>query len=526
MTHQTKLTRFVRPLTFIFQIISLTGLTLSAGMGQRTAARPNIIFIMADDMGYSDLGCYGGEIDTPNLDQLAKGGIKLRNFYNNARCCPTRASLLTGQYPHTVGMGFMVSQIPAPIKPGSYQGFLDDRYPTIAERMKEAGYTTYMAGKWHVGERPEHWPRKRGFEHYFGLVNGASGYYGIVPADQGKRHIVLDDDIFTPSDSGFYMTDAFTDYALGYLDQQQKERANKPFFLYLAYTAPHFPLHAYEEDIAKYADLYRQGWDVTRANRFKKMKALGLVDQRYLLNPRPDDIPSWETAEDKETWVRKMSVYAAMVDRMDRNIGRLIARLRVNKQLDNTLIVFLSDNGGCAETLNRKNYNDPAARIGAPGSYTTYNEPWANVSNTPFKKYKHFMHEGGICTPLIMHWPAKIRATSGYSDATGHVIDLLPTALELAGAQSKNLAGRSLSYLWNGTQAPSRTLCWEHEGNRAVRQGKWKLVKDKEDPAWELYDLQSDPVETRDLAAQNTTRVKAMILEYDRWAKEVGAVEK
>lgn len=485
-------------------------------------SRPNIIYIMADDLGYSDLGCYGGEVSTPNLDQLAANGIKLKKFYNNSRCCPTRASLLTGQYPHAVGMGGMVGLSKAPIEHGPYQGFLNDSFPTIAEELKKVGYNTYMSGKWHVGERPEHWPLKRGFDHYYGLISGASSFFEITPAERDKRRFVLDDKDYEIPKEGHYMTDAFTDHAIGYLDQQKKTESGKPFFLYLAYTAPHFPLHALEQDIAKYESLYMQGWDITREKRFEKMKKLGLVDQRYRLSERPDVIPSWENATEKKVWARKMAVYAAMIDRMDQNIGRLINTLKANGQYENTMIVFISDNGACAETVNTKLLSDPEKKIGERGSYHIYGESWANASNTPFKKYKHYMHEGGIVTPCIIQWPAKIKPSKGYSDATGHVIDLMPTAMELSGAKSPNLAGKSLSYLWSKGNAPERTYCWEHEGNQAIRKGNWKLVKEFQETYWSLYNLATDPTEMNDLSGVEATRAKAMLEEYNKWSAKVG----
>lgn len=485
--------------------------------------RPNIIYIMADDLGYSDLGCYGGEVSTPNLDQLAANGIKLKKFYNNSRCCPTRASLLTGQYPHTVGMGGMVGSNQSPIVKGSYQGFLNDSFPTITEELKKVGYNTYMSGKWHVGERPEHWPLKRGFDRYYGLISGASSFFEITPAERDKRRFVLDDKDYEIPKEGHYMTDAFTDHALGYLDQQKKDHNGKPFFLYLAYTAPHFPLHALEQDIAKYEALYLQGWDVTREKRFQKMKQMGLVDDRYQLTERPDIIPAWENATEKKVWARKMAVYAAMIDRMDQNIGRLINKLKANGQYENTMIVFISDNGACAETVNTKLLSDPEKKIGERGSYHIYGEGWANASNTPFKKYKHYMHEGGVVSPCIIQWPAKIKPTKGYSDKIGHVIDLMPTALELSGATSPNLAGNSLSYLWKTGKAPERTYCWEHEGNQAIRKGSWKLVKEFQETYWSLYNLAKDPTELNDLSGVEAARAKAMMEEYAVWFAKVGA---
>lgn len=485
-------------------------------------SRPNIIYIMVDDMGYSDLGCYGGEVSTPNIDQLAANGIKLKKFYNNSRCCPTRASLLTGQYPHTVGMGGMVGLSKAPIEYGPYQGFLNDSFPTIAEELKKVGYSTYMSGKWHVGERPEHWPMKRGFDRYYGLISGASSFFEITPAERDKRRFVLDDKDYEIPKEGHYMTDAFTDHAMGYLDQHKNTRSGNPFFLYLAYTAPHFPLHALEQDIAKYESLYMQGWDVTREKRFQKMKQLRLVDDRYYLTEKPDVIPAWENVTDKKIWARKMAVYAAMIDRMDQNIGRLINKLKSNGQYENTMIVFISDNGACAETVNTKLLSDPEKKIGERGSYHIYGENWANASNTPFKKYKHFMHEGGVVTPCIIQWPAKIKPAKGYSDGIGHVIDLMPTAMELSGAKSPNLAGKSLSYLWSKGKAPERTYCWEHEGNQAIRKGNWKLVKEFQETYWSLYNLSTDPTEINDLSGVEAARAKAMLDEYNNWSVKVG----
>ena len=499
--------------------------TLTSSTTEKIEQRPNILYILADDMGYSDIGCYGSEIKTPNIDQLATNGIKLRSFYNNARCCPTRATLLTGQYPHAVGMGDMVTLEKAPIQPGAYQGFLDKQYPTIAEELKASGYNTFMTGKWHVGERKEHWPLQRGFEHYFGLISGASSYYEIIPAEKGKRHIVLDDKDFDVPNEGFYMTDAFTDHAIGYLNDQKANRSTKPFFLYVAYTAPHFPLHAYESDIAKYEKLYEQGWDITRSKRYQKMVQLGLIDKRYALTDRPADITDWKDVADKKQWVRKMAVYAAMVDRMDQNIGRLIAALKANKQYDNTLIVFMSDNGGCAENMESRKFNDPAKQIGEKGSYVTYDYPWANVSNTPFKKYKKFLHEGGMITPCIIQWPAKIKPKAGFNEGIGHVMDLLPTSLELAGVPAKSLPGESLSYLWNGKKPSTKTYFWEHEGNKAMRKGNWKLVKDFEDPSWELYDLSTDICETKNLASTQVKVLNEMLAEYTLWSNKVGVKE-
>jgi len=522
LIHSGFLPKTIRVLPFFGAWLMTVSLLNPPGTTKAGKDKPNIIYIMADDMGYSDLGCYGSEIKTPNLDKLAANGLKLRSFYNNARCCPTRASLLTGQYPHQVGIGQMVTLANAKYKPGSYQGFLDDKYPTIAEALKKVGYGTYMSGKWHVGERKEHWPRKRGFDRYYGLISGASSFYEITPQERAKRFFVLNDEEYAIPSNGHYMTDAFTDQAMAFLDEHQKNRKDDPFFLYLAYTAPHFPLHALEEDIVKYEQIYAKGWDKIRSERFQRMKAIGLIDNRYELTSKPGHIPNWDSVEDKADWIRKMAVYAAMIDRMDQNIGRLVEQLKQTGQYDNTVIVFLSDNGACAETVNTKLLNDPSTKIGEKGSYAIYGEPWANVSGTPFKKYKHYMHEGGINTSFIIQWPSGIKPGKGFHDGYGHVMDLLPTSLELAGADPLDVPGKSLSHLWTGKKNPERKIFWEHEGNRAVRWGNWKLVQELEDESWALYNLKDDPTEVNDLSAKKPALVVQLQNDYDVWAAQVG----
>lgn len=513
--------RLFQRLSTLLSFMILLGL-LSLQSSKPAGSRPNIILIMADDMGFSDIGCYGSEISTPNLDKLAANGIKLRNFYNAGRCCPTRASLLTGKYSHAVGMGMMVTFEDQKVPKGSYQGYLEPSVPTIAEDLRAAGYSTYMTGKWHVGESPEYWPLKRGFDRYFGLISGASSYFEVLP-EKRKRFMVLDDKEFVLPKEGYYATDAFTDKAIEFV--KSNDNKNNPFFLYLAYTAPHFPLHAYEEDIAKYENFYLQGWDKTRADRFKKMQKIGLLDSRYQLTARPKDIQDWDDVVDKKTWARKMAVYAAMIDRMDRNIGKLIKSLEEKKQLENTFIIFLADNGASPENVDDRKLGEPNKRIGERGSYGTYDFQWANVSNTPFKRYKKYMHEGGIISPCIIHWPAKIKAQKEFIDAPSHVIDLLPTSLELAKATPADVHGKSLSYLWNGKPKPVRTIFWEHEGNKAIRKGNWKLVKEVEDADWELYDLSKDPSETKNLAANSASKVTELKVEYETWAKATGVKE-
>ena len=509
----------------LFAATSIMVLFMGLSVQQKKDTRPNIIFILADDMGYSDIGAYGGEVQTPNLDALAANGIKMRNFYNNARCCPTRASLLTGQYPHKVGIGHMVTLAGAAYEPGSYQGFLDPAYPTIAEALKKAGYGTYMSGKWHVGERKEHWPIQRGFDRYFGLISGASSFYEITPQEKGKRYYALDNESYKIPSEGYYATDAFTDHALQFLQEHREKKNGDPYFLYLAYTAPHFPLHALEPEIAKYEAIYSKGWDAIRKQRFEQMKAIGYADERYLLSPKTASLSDWKGDEPDKQWVRKMAVYAAMTDRMDQNIGRLIETLKQKGEYENTIIVFLSDNGACAETVNVKQLHDPSKKIGEKGSYATIGEEWANASNTPFRLYKHHTHEGGINTPCIIHWPAKIKAQKGFKEGVGHVIDLMPTALELAGVSTDGFAGKSFSYLWRNKVQPERTYCWEHEGNKAILKGSWKLVRENKDLQWELYDLKKDPVEMHDLAAKYPDKVQTLLDEYMQWEKEMQVKE-
>ena len=487
----------------------------------QAAQRPNILIIMADDMGFSDIGCYGGEIATPNLDRLAARGLRFTQFYNTARCCPTRASLLTGLYPQQAGVGHMVENKGVP----GYQGYLNDRCVTIAEALRPAGYTTLMAGKWHVGEAKGHWPCDRGFDHYYGLVAGGSNYWRLAP----DRPLFRDNEIIQPEGDRFYLTDAFTDNALTMLDQAGRDAA-KPFFLYLAYTSPHWPLHAWPEDIAKYKGKYMNGWDALRSERHARMIEMGLVDKRWPLTPRDRPAPAWEDVKDPEARDLKMAVYAAQIDRMDQNIGRVVKKLEDLGRLENTLILFLADNGGCAEEVNRGTAGVPP---GPADSFLSYGLPWANASNTPFRLYKHWVHEGGISTPLIAHWPGHVKAPGGLTPAPGHLIDLMATCCDVAGAAYPKtfngkdvipLEGRSLRpVLETGTRPGHEAIYWEHEGNRAVRQGQWKLVS-RHPGAWELYDLEADRTEMQNLAGAEPERVKQLKALWDAWAARAGVV--
>jgi arylsulfatase len=495
-----------------------------------SAAKPNILLIMADDMGFSDIGCYGGEISTPNLDALAADGLRFRQFYNAARCCPTRASLMTGLYQHQAGVGHMVNDRGRP----AYQGYLNQECVTIAEALKPAGYVTMICGKWHVGEAPEHWPDKRGFDRTFGLISGGSNYFKLDTA----RQMTLDGEPWTPPDDGsFYMTDAFADHAVEFLGESAA--GAEPFFLYLPFTAPHWPLHAREDDIAAYKGKYAMGWDALREQRYARMREMGVIDASWPLSPRDEESMPWEEAENKPLEERRMEVYAAQITAMDRAIGRVLEKIRALGKHDNTLVLFLADNGGCHEDANieqgtgRNTWGDPNAMPGPVASFDAYGLPWANASNVPFRRFKSWVHEGGVSSPLVCRWPAGLRGEKGgWTNEVGHIIDVMATCVDLAGAQypanKTPLEGASLRPIFEeGKRAPHEALFWEHQGNRAVRMGDWKLVsrydgKAKKDGPWELYNLAEDRSELRDRAAEMPAKVTAMEAEYSNWATRAG----
>ncbi|NLF38161.1 arylsulfatase [bacterium] len=486
-----------------------------SGLPHPPARRPNIIVILADDMGFSDLGCYGSEIMTPNIDRLASRGMRFSQAYNMARCCPTRAALLTGLYPHQAGVGWMVGEENLP----AYRGFLGESCVTVAEVLRAAGYTTLMSGKWHVGEKRPHWPCDRGFDEYFGLISGASSYWALSDG----RVMARNNEPYTPEPGAFYMTDAFTDNAIELIGRHAPKP--KPFFLYLAYTAPHWPLHAWEDDIRKYREIYTKGWDDIRAQRHKRMRDIGLVSAGWPLPPRSG--AAWADAEHKDELALRMAVYAAQIDRMDQNIGRVMAKLEQTGQADNTLVLFLADNGGCAEKVER---GKPGAPTGTPDSFCSYGQPWANVSNTPLRRFKRDTEEGGISTPLIAYWPGVVAAGGAWCTEITHVIDIMPTCADVAGATypaERNgnaitpCEGLSLlPVLRGGTRAGHPALCWEHEDNRAVRQGPWKIVGKAGDPGepWELYNIDDDRTELNNLAASEPARMETMTAIYDEWA--------
>jgi arylsulfatase len=501
------------------QLVSMgAGGTLGAGSLAPPAVaqpkRPNVLIILADDMGFSDIGCYGSEIHTPNLNKLASQGVRFTHFRNTARCCPSRSSLLTGLYSHQAGVGLMVEDRGRP----SYQGYLNDRCATLAEVLRPAGYRTLMSGKWHVGEHRPHWPTDRGFEKYFGLISGACNYFRL---DEG-RQMALDDKPWTPpTDGSFYMTDAIADHAVDYLDQYG--RGPQPFLLYTAFTAPHYPLHARPDDIAKYEGRYMKGWDALRKERHQRMVEMGIVDKRWPLTPRDSEAPAWDTVADKKAWDRRMAVYAAQIDRLDYGIGRILGKLREIGAEDNTLVLFLADNGGCAEVVDQ---GKPGVPPGLPDSFLSYGMPWANASNTPFRLYKRWVHEGGVASPFIARWPSVIKGNNSLTHETGHIIDIMPTVIDISGAKYpaapiQPMEGKSLLPAFQGKSIGDRKLFWEHMGNRAALDGKWKLVS--RDPGdWELYDLEADRTELNDLAARMPAKAAQLMGDYNAWAQRCG----
>nr|WP_246418151.1 arylsulfatase [Haloferula luteola] len=491
-----------------------------------------MLVILADDLGWSDLGCYGGEIETPVLDSLAAKGVRFRQFYNGARCCPSRAALLTGLYPHQAGMGGMVDSGDG--SPGPYQGYLNDRCVTLAEVLKPVGYRTLLAGKWHVGEQRPNWPIDRGFDHSYGLISGAMNYFDIRKGKTPNTHRIFAEDdreIQPVAHPDYYVTDDFTDHALAML---RATPDHQPFFLYLAYTAPHWPLHAPEALIQKYLPRYAQGWDPIRQARHQRLLDLGLLPPNTPLPP--GEVSSWNDLEEsqRKQMSRKLATHAAMVERMDQNIGRVLDELHRSGRLENTLILFLSDNGASAEEgpLGKNFRPDLTGPIGSVDSYQSFGRSGAATANTPLRKFKKFTEEGGCRTPLIISWPLTLRHQSGHgTDAVGHVIDIMPTLCEAAGASyPKTLQGRpiqalegqSLIPILKGEAGTDRHLGWEHLGHAAWRQGSLKVVRDQATAPWELYDLANDPLELHNLAPERPETVKDMDAEWTAWATRIG----
>ncbi len=489
---------------------------VTASLGATAQTRPNIILIVADDMGYSDLGAYGSEINTPNLDRLASEGVRFQEFYNNSISAPTRASLITGQYQHKAGVGYFSNNLGLP----AYQGYLNQESLTFAEVLQNAGYDTYHSGKWHVSGRENgklvSEPSDRGFAQSYQLPRGGIGYF---------------------KEDG-YATDLIGDNAVNFI--AASEQSNKPFFLYLAFTAPHWPLHALEEDIAKYRGRYDIGWDTLRLRRFERQNQLGIVDDSYRLSEKDEDILDWSrlSYDQRHLWSKKMEVYAAMVDRLDQNVGRVLQQLEKSGKADNTLIIFLSDNGAPAEDLVK--WHGGAIRntgpVGTAGSNESQGKNWSYASNTPFRAFKDYLYEGGINTSFIAWYPKNIKG-GRVVRGTGHVIDLAPTFYQVANAKypkkyksvnSNALPGVSLlPVLYGQTDTVQRStpLCWERAGNRAIRLGNWKLISNYPSHTWELYDLSTDHGESHNVASQHHDIVSRLSTLYFQWAKENGVVE-
>lgn len=541
----------------------------------KSKQKPNIILIMSDDMGFSDIGCYGGEISTPNLDNLAANGLRFTQFYNTARCCPTRASLITGLNPHQAGVGHMMNNRGLE----GYAGNLSSKAVTIAEVVRGAGYSTYMTGKWHL--TPGHdkdkladkrnWPLQRGFDRFFGTIHGAGSFFDPNSLTSGNTLI--------PPTEDFYYTDAISDTTVKFISEH---KSGKPFFFYVAYTAAHWPMQALDKDIEKYKGKYDKGWDSVRTARYQRMKQMELIDKNWKISAPYDSPYTWEESDEKEWHARCMEVYAAMVDNMDQGIGRIREALIKNNQYDNTLIFFLQDNGACAEQYGmwrelpedidswplkpmkagelqykmvpEVTRDGKPMRIGRgvmPGSadtYIGYDPLWANASNTPFRMFKHWMHEGGISTPLIVHWPTKIEEKGVLRKQPGQLMDIMATCIDVAGAkypevynneQIYPLEGKSLIPAFSNEPVDRAALYWEHEGNRAIRIGKWKLVsKPNKKPRtfdlvetlplteWELYNLEADRTETINLANQHPEKVNEMAADWMTWAKRVLVIPK
>jgi arylsulfatase len=540
---------------FVCALAALFVLTLAG----RAAEKPNVVVIMSDDMGFTDLGCYGGEINTPTLDSLAKDGLRFQQFYNTARCCPTRAALLTGLYPHQAGVGHMMTDDG---KPG-YRGNLNKECRLFGEVLKPAGYRAYAVGKWHVTRftgkdgPKENWPLQRGFDRFYGTIGGAGSFYD--PSSLVRDNTMISayaDPEYKPKT--YYYTDAISDNAARFIADHSRDNKDSPFFLYVTYTAAHWPMHALPEDIAKYKGKYDGGYEPVRKARFEKAAKLGLIDPKQPMSPQAED---WGKVADKKWEAAGMEVYAAMIDRMDQGVARIVAELKKNGQFENTIIFFMQDNGGCAEPMGRteqKNHPNierpekppfPAmkpedfAALGSvpsqtrdgfpirmgnkvfPGpadTYVAYGRGWANVSNTPFREYKHWVHEGGISTPLIVHWPKGIASKGELRDQPAHLIDISATVYDLAGAKypkdAPPLEGKSLVPVFANKPIDRDAIFWEHEGNRAMRVGNWKLVAKHGQP-WELYDISKDRVESNNLAPNMPEKVKELSAKYDAWAK-------
>jgi arylsulfatase A-like enzyme len=502
-------------------LLCLTGFTDGIWL---SAKKPNFLFILTDDLGYSDLGCYGSEIETPNLDKLAANGLRYSQFYNTGRCWPTRSSLLTGYYAQQIRRDVIVGT------KGGGQGKRPTWAPLLPEFLKPMGYRSYHSGKWHIDGKV----LDGGFNRSWHVINHSNFF--------SPNANLLDDQRYKPSkvDKDYYSTTATSDHAIECLQDHQQNYSDQPFFHYLAFIAPHFPLHAKPEDIAKYRDRYLSGWDKLREERFAKQKKIGLhktslsalepkIGPPYAFPQAIEQLGSgevnrplpWDTLNDKQKRFQatKMAIHAAMIDRVDQEVGRVIQQLKIMGAYENTLIFFASDNGASAEIMVRGGGHDPDAPMGSAQSYLCLGPGFSSAANTPFRRHKTWVHEGGISTPLIAHWPAGIQAKGELRHSPGHLIDIVPTILELSGVEKPKS--------WKGTpipEAPGKSLVssfskdhtiqrdsiwWMHEGHRAIRQGNFKLVAAKGDP-WALYDLSEDRAEFNDLSSKKPDKAKAL----------------
>lgn len=506
--------------TFLFVALFSCGIK-SARQSSPVSQKPNILLIMADDLGWSDIGCYGSEVATPNLDKLAGEGIRFTQFHNTSKCHPSRASLLTGLYAQQVGYNVKFNQ---PLQNGI----------TLGEYLKSAGYLTLMSGKHHGVENPY----TRGFDRYYGLKDGACNHFnpGKQRPGEGKpaqkkadRNWCIDDKEYapySPEEKDFYTTDYFTKYALNWLDEYINDE--RPFFLYMAYTAPHDPLMAWPEDITKYKGKYKEGYEAIRKSRFAKQKKTGLIDAAYQLS-EPTHKP-WNSlsAQEKKVEEEKMEVYAAMIDRLDQNIGRIIRKLKQQGKYDNTLIIFLSDNGASGEVVELDGGYGP---IGSMTNWVSLGEDWANVGNTPFRYFKNYSYEGGTASPFIVSWKNGLKNPARVSHFTGHLIDIMATFVDVAGAPYPNTykdkavlpyEGVSLlPVIRNENVARQKPVFWEWQRGRAVRDGKWKIVKHGLDMPWSLFDMVNDPSETKDLAKTYPDVTAKMNTMFEEWKKRV-----
>ncbi|MDE0593015.1 MAG: arylsulfatase [Dehalococcoidia bacterium] len=511
--------------------------------------KPNIIVIMVDDLGYSDLGCYGGEISTPNIDKLGYNGLRFTQMYNGARCCPSRAALLTGLHPHQAGIG----QLSADLGVRSYQGYLREDCVTIAEVLQTSGYRTMISGKWHVsgswdnrdranwvlGDKKHPMPKQRGFDRSFSLLNAADSFWN-------PKSLIIEDVLIDVETSDFHMTDAIGDHAVNQIEESVE--MGKPFFQYVAFNAPHWPLHAWEDDIAKYEGKYMAGYDAIRTSRHEQQKGLGVVDDKWEISPRDSDSPDWDDVQNKEYEDIRMATYSAMIEQVDRGVGRIIDTLKKAGEFENTVIMFLSDNGGCAELFQEdtdwpdtsmweteNTLDGQPVRVGnvpelRPGPDTTFQSvelPWANVSDAPFRLFKRWIHEGGISTPFIVHWPNQIEKTNILNNPM-HIIDIAATCYDIAGAQYPKehndtkitpLEGESFLPALQGRELKrEQPITIEHEGNRGIRVGDWKLVAEWDKP-WEMYNISDDRTEQNNLIDGEKDRVKAFEKSYYEWAE-------